>query len=223
MSVKHRGDTRAKCIGSFSITQFAGHLIFPQEHSSAKCTLTEIAKILIEKILDEERESHSKKPRWAMHKMKADEKKDKQPTAWVWNLLENNDIVELKRGKVESLLPMVNLPARSVSQGAFDGFSNWSATHALELLVRNQAENEETACLAKDLVTKKRSNTSKDSKITKLSQKLEKVKFDVDQHIRLEKRRLKADVIQTCMGLFQEKHSDIEFQWMLIAYVSRKN
>lgn len=85
------------------------------------------------------------------------------------------------------------------------------------------AQNEETACLAKDLVTKKRSNTSKDSKITKLSQKLEKVKFDVDQHIRLEKRRLKADVIQTCMGLFQEKHSDIEFQWMLIAYVSRKN
>lgn len=61
-----------------------------REHSSAKCTLTEIAKILIEKILDEERESHSKKPRWAMHKMKADEKKDKQPTAWVCDMPPQN-------------------------------------------------------------------------------------------------------------------------------------
>lgn len=61
-----------------------------REYSSAKCTLIEIAKILIEKILDEERESHSKKPRRAMHKMKVDEKKDKQPTAWVCDMPPQN-------------------------------------------------------------------------------------------------------------------------------------
>ncbi|KAK9192389.1 hypothetical protein WN944_003079 [Citrus x changshan-huyou] len=36
---------------------------------------------------------------------------------------------------------MVNLPTRSVSRGAFDEFSDWSATHALKLLIRNQAKS----------------------------------------------------------------------------------
>ena len=56
------------------------------------------------------------------------------------NLLESEDIVELKRERVESLLPMVNLTARSVNQNALDDFSHLSAAHALELLARNQAE-----------------------------------------------------------------------------------
>ena len=63
---------------------------------------------------------------------------------------------------------------------------------------------------------------SKDSKIADLSYELEKVKSDVDQRIRLEKRQLKADVIQTCIELFQEKHPDMDFQWMLTAYVSKE-
>lgn len=83
--------------------------------------------------------------------------------------------------------------------------------------------NEESTRLAKDLVTKKWSNANKDSKIAELNQELEKVKSNVDQHIRLEKRYLKAYVIQIYIGFFQEKHSDMEFQWMLTAYVSRKS
>lgn len=45
-----------------------------------------------------------------------------------------------ERGRVENLLPVVNLAARSVSQNALDDFSHLSATHALEVLVRNQAK-----------------------------------------------------------------------------------
>lgn len=74
------------------------------------------------------------------------------------------------------------------------------------------AQNKESTRLAKDLATKKWSNTNKDSKIAELNQELEKVKSDVDQHIRLEKRYLKAYIIQICIGLFQEKHPDMEFQ-----------
>lgn len=56
------------------------------------------------------------------------------------NLLESEDIVESKRRRVESLLPMDNLATRSVNQNALDDFSRLSAAHALELLVQNQAE-----------------------------------------------------------------------------------
>ncbi|KAK9209134.1 hypothetical protein WN944_001498 [Citrus x changshan-huyou] len=90
------------------------------------------------------------------------------------NLLESNDNRESKRGRVESLLPVVNLAARSVSQNALDDFSHLSATHALEVLVRNQAKI--------------------DSKIDKLTHELEKLKSDVDQRVRFEKRQLKVDV-----------------------------
>ncbi|XP_052294419.1 uncharacterized protein LOC127901343 [Citrus sinensis] len=84
------------------------------------------------------------------------------------------------------------------------------------------ARNDENTRLAEDLVAEKKSNVSKDSKIADLSYELEKVKSDVDQRIRLEKRQLKADVIQTCIELFQEKHPDMDFQWMLTAYVSKE-
>ena len=33
---------------------------------------------------------------------------------------------------------------------------------------------------------------------------------------------MKADVIQTCIELFQEKDPDMDFQWMLTAYVSKE-
>ena len=52
-----------------------------------------------------------------------------------------------------------------------------------------------------NLVTEKQSNASKDSKIAKLSHELERVKLEVDQHIRSEKKLLKANVIQTCIKL----------------------
>lgn len=84
------------------------------------------------------------------------------------------------------------------------------------------ARNDENTHLAEDLVAEKKSNAVKDSKIADLSYELEKVKSDVDQCIRLEKRQLKADVIQTCIELFQEKHPDMDFQWMLTAYVSKE-
>lgn len=63
---------------------------------------------------------------------------------------------------------------------------------------------------------------NKNSKIAELSHELEKVKLEVDQRIRSEKKLLKADVIQMCIELFQEKHPDMDFQWMLTAYVSKK-
>lgn len=40
------------------------------------------------------------------------------------------------------------------------------------------ARNEEIACLAKDLIIKKRTNASKDLKIAELSQEVEKVKYE---------------------------------------------
>ena len=56
------------------------------------------------------------------------------------NLLERGNIVGSKRGRMESLLPMLNLAARSMNQNALNDFSHLTATHALELLTRNQAE-----------------------------------------------------------------------------------
>ena len=84
------------------------------------------------------------------------------------------------------------------------------------------ARNDENAQLAEDLVTEKRSNANKDSKIAELSHELEKVKLKVDQHIQSEKKLLKADVIQTCIELFQEKNPNMDFQWMLTTYVSKE-
>ncbi|KAK9214035.1 hypothetical protein WN944_006021 [Citrus x changshan-huyou] len=54
------------------------HFSRPRNMSTAKCTPTEIAKALIEEISDEEGEPHSKKPRRASQKNKANEKKEKQ-------------------------------------------------------------------------------------------------------------------------------------------------
>lgn len=56
------------------------------------------------------------------------------------DLLENEDIVESKQGRVESLLPMLNLAARSINQNVFNDFSHLTATYALKLLAWNQAE-----------------------------------------------------------------------------------
>lgn len=56
------------------------------------------------------------------------------------DLLESEDIVESKWGIVESLLPMLNLAARSINQNALNDFSHLTATHTLKLLARNQAE-----------------------------------------------------------------------------------
>lgn len=72
------------------------------------------------------------------------------------------------------------------------------------------------------MVIEKRSNASKDSKIHELSHELEKLKSDIDQHVRLEKKNLKAEVIQTCIELFQEKYPYMDFQRMLIGYVSKE-
>ena len=56
------------------------------------------------------------------------------------DLLESEDVVESKQGRVESLLPMLNLAARSINQNVFNDFSHLTATHTLKLLARNQAE-----------------------------------------------------------------------------------
>ena len=59
-------------------TNFSVVAIVVGNMSTAKCTPTEIAKALIEEISDEEGEPHSKKPRRASQKNKANEKKEKQ-------------------------------------------------------------------------------------------------------------------------------------------------
>lgn len=56
------------------------------------------------------------------------------------NLLEINDVIESKWERVESLLPMINLAARSVSQNVVDNFSHLLAVYALEVLTQNQIE-----------------------------------------------------------------------------------
>lgn len=56
--------------------------------------------------------------------------------------------------------------------------------------------------MVQNLVTEKQSNVNKDSKIDKLTHELEKLKSDVDQRVRFEKRQLKVDVIQMCIELF---------------------
>lgn len=135
--------------------------------SSSKRTPAKIAKALVEEISDEEGGPQSKKLWRAVHKNKAGKKKDKQPATSVRNvlpqnkygrasdlrplcilpsvsssicpkgdLLESEDIVESKQGRVESLLPMLNL----ANQNVFNDFSHLTATHALKLLARNQAE-----------------------------------------------------------------------------------
>ena len=77
-----------------------------------------------------------------------------------------------------------------------DNLTNKKTASERDQLKRDlNAHNDENTHLAEDLVAKKKSNASKDSKIADLSYELEKVKSDVDQRIRLEKRQLKADVI----------------------------
>lgn len=54
------------------------------------------------------------------------------------------------------------------------------------------ARNKENARLTEDLITEKRSNVSKDSKIAELSHELEKIKSDADKHTRSEKKIVKS-------------------------------
>lgn len=85
------------------------------------------------------------------------------------------------------------------------------------------ARNKENVRLAEDLVIEKRSNASKDSKIYELSHELEKLKSDIDQRVRLEKKHLKAEVIQTGIELFQENYLDMDFQWKFSLCVQRES
>ncbi|KAK9195937.1 hypothetical protein WN943_004065 [Citrus x changshan-huyou] len=133
-----------------------------------------------------------------------------------------------------------------LSPGQLD-LNGWRILGSMHIVWAEQnkdldARNDENAQLAEDLVIEKRSNANKSlkgqGKIEELERALskaklnnekmandhefEKVKLEVDQRIRSEKKLLKADVIQTCIELFQEKHLDMDFQWMLTAYVSKE-
>ena len=54
--------------------------------------------------------------------------------------MEVNDIVESKREKVQSLLPIVNLAALFVSQYVLDDFSHLINSHTLELNIQDRAK-----------------------------------------------------------------------------------
>ncbi|KAK9214374.1 hypothetical protein WN944_006365 [Citrus x changshan-huyou] len=112
--------------------------------STAKCTPAGITKTLIEEISDEEGKPHSKKPQRLHRKTRLMRKKRNIPQFQLATCYLRAKVTELA-----TLVPCAfhHLPLlRYVQKEAYlkadtlEIFSHLSATHALEALARNQAE-----------------------------------------------------------------------------------
>ncbi|KAK9192594.1 hypothetical protein WN944_003287 [Citrus x changshan-huyou] len=112
--VKYMGMLTANPIHDLAITEMNMKNKFffcgcHNEHVYAKCTPVEIAKALVEEISDEEDDrAGDSRP---FHILPP----SSSPICPKENLLKSNNFVESKQGNVESLLPMVNLAAWSMS------------------------------------------------------------------------------------------------------------